>query len=152
MAKINKLLNNIPLKTKMRVHELKRQMKQNGHKNFVTKVNKEGDIAILAYKSPEHDKLVVSNVIKPDGQEILKLYKTCKDKHSKSYTKIIETWERIKNNLIFKKASTIEYKDYYKVPASVTTIYSDANSHDGVNITRTFPLEKYMEHFKRPQA
>lgn len=150
MAKINKITDNIPLKMRMRANSVKRQMKKNGCKNIVVSSNKKGEVAVLAYGSPEHDELVMSNIIKPDGKETFNIYRI--KKNLNGYTKIIETWDRIKNNLIFNKVTRFNYKNPYSIPESVTITYTDANLDDGVKIIRKFPLEKYMEKFKRPQA
>ena len=119
MLKINHDTPKIPLNMRMKVNKAKKELKKSGYDNFDVKVNKQGTTAILGYKTPEHDELVISNVIKPDGRQLITTYKTFpeKRKYKEPYTKIIETYDKQKDGSgIFNKRVTMRYNGFSKIP------------------------------------
>ncbi len=149
MAKINSV--HIPLATRYKILKEKHHLRTIGHENFKTLANKRGEAVLLTYSTPEHDELLIANVYKPDGTETISFYKTRSEKgYRKPYQKVIETWDKVKNNLTFKKETIIQYNGISKIPEVISTMYSDNKMDNGVEIVRTFPFQKYAEHFKRP--
>ncbi|MBQ9245687.1 hypothetical protein IJ182_05410 [bacterium] len=156
MFNINKTGVNIPIKTRYQAHKTEKRFQKSGYSNVVKSVNNNGDIAILGYKGiPDKDELVAASVINPDGKETLKLYKTVmldsKEARYPRYSRIIETWDVVKNNLIFKKHTTMQYNGYSAVPEVISTMYNDDNDCDGVKIVRKYPYREYSKCFQKPE-
>jgi hypothetical protein len=149
MAKINNI--HIPLKTMIQVQKEKRFLKKAGNKEIVTTANKNGDVAILAFNNPQHDELILSHVIKKDGSQTVSYYNTSEKKYRTPFVKVIETYDKLKNNIIFNKQSTIKYNGTSKIPEEVSTMYSDKDGCDGVEIKQKFPFKEYSKHFQKPQ-
>ncbi|MBQ4123719.1 hypothetical protein IJD44_08395 [bacterium] len=141
MITFNENSAKIPLKTKLTAHKAKKDLKKQGFDNFLVKTNNNGDIAILGYKTPKCDELVIANIIKADGKQTLKTYHSFpQTEKGAPYGKIIEVWDKVKDSLIFNKRVTVQYRDS-KTPEVISTMYSDANCDDGVVIINKFPAQ-----------
>ncbi len=150
MLKINNV--QIPIKSMILLQKEKHNQKKLGYKNFATTANKNGDAVLLTYKNPERDELTSAYVVKKDGKESISFYRTSEKGYRKPYFKEIETWDIIKNNLIFNKTTKIFYNGFSKIPEAIRTTYTDQDIDDGVIIETKYPLEEYSKHFQRPNS
>ncbi len=149
MFKINNV--QIPLKTMIKLQKQKHHLRGLGYSNFATTANKNGDVALLTYNDPQHDELHMANVIKHDGKESISFYNTSEKKYRSPYVKEIETWDRVKDNLVFNRLTKIVYNGFSKVPESISTMYLDKDGGDGVQIENKFPFKEYSKRFQKPQ-
>ncbi len=151
--KINGIKLNAPLKTKIAVYKANKSLEKAGNKNISILQNKRGDVALLAYDTPEHDELVVSQIIRADGTETMSFYKKYPlQGFGKPYMKIVETWDKHKNDLTFNKQTTFQYNGYSKVPEVISTMYTDKDTCDGVEIVKKYPFSVYSKIFQRPET
>lgn len=150
MLKINNV--RVPLKTMIQVQKEKRFLQKAGNKEIVTTANKNGDVVLLAYTSPKRDELVLSHVIKKDGSQTVSYYTTSEKQYRTPFVKRVETFDKIKNNIIFNRQTVTKYNGTSKIPEEVSTMYSDKDGCDGVDIDTKYPYREYAKHFKRPQA
>ncbi len=149
MFKMNSV--NIPIKTMIQVQKEKYCLKKSGNKNIVTTANKNGDIILLSYNSPKHDELSLAQVIGKDGKQTLTYYRSSEKGYRKPYLKVIETWDKLKDHIVFNKTTYLYYNGTSKIPEKISTTFADNDGGDGVEIVQRFPLEEYSKHFKRPQ-
>jgi len=141
----------MPFRTKRLVRKTEKEFKRAGQKYVLRKSNKQGDIVLLGYKTPEQDKLSVSSIIRPDGsQKMMYYYYFPAKTPEENSSKVIEVWDRTKDDITFDKSITMQYGKL-KIPKVITTVQSDTKLDDGVKITDIYPLAKYLSIFKRPE-
>ena len=149
--KINNIGVHLPLLKRIKVRHIENDIKSRGYKNIETAVNKNGDVAVLVYSSPAKDELLVADILKRDGKEQVKCYKKSEKEYGRPNYRVIETWDKVKNNLIFNKSVTLQYKHFSSIPEVISTTYTDKDGSDGVEIVRKFPYKEYEKCFQRPQ-
>lgn len=148
MFKICATTPNIPFKLRKQVRQTKKELEKAGHSNLCIRTNKNGDIAILGYKTPNHDELVISSLIKPDGRQTITNYITYPPQEPQNLTtKVIEIWNKIGKEYTFNSRTTMQFKNS-KMPEVISTMYSDANSDDGVKIVTRFPRKEFIEKYQ----
>lgn len=155
---------NAPCKTKRLVKKTLKEF-QKANNEVLTKANKQGDVVILGYKDSKRDELSAASIIKPDGtQKMIFYYYYPAANNNGSSVKIKEEFDRVKDDLIFSKSTTMQYSKTktpeiipalqhkrVNTPEYVSVMHTDADLDDGVEIIKQYPLDKYLSIFRRPK-
>lgn len=134
----------LSLKMRYRAYKTEKELKNKGFHNLERKVNKKGECAILGWKTPDKDELVVSALIKPDGSSSISQYKLYTNEETGYKAKVIYTWDKVKDSYVFNKVTEFFYGKA-KAPEMIKTMYSDKDSWDGVEFDYKYPLKKLEE-------
>ena len=147
MFKITKSMPKLNRTVRKAVKQTVKDFQSQGYLTTV-KLNKKGTAAVLGYVNQGNQGLVISNAISPDGKQLIKTYDTFfKEGTNTPFQRIIETWEKLKKQVVFKERTTIQY-DSSKIPSMVSTMKLDKGC-DGVEIVTKYPFEKYAKIFQK---
>ncbi|MBQ9245688.1 hypothetical protein IJ182_05415 [bacterium] len=131
----------IPLRTRFAVNKSKKNLEKEGYGNIKALANARGDVAVLSYDLAENGSLLVANIIKRDGDQIIIHYNNTSEDYNSPYTRTITSWGKglYDSYYSFKKDVELQYNGKSKIPETIVSINSDIKSHTGLRKTKKSP-------------